>query len=409
MAIPNGITPIFMYYGNAQADTTSNGPSAFLFFDDFETYGVGSIIDGQGIWYTDDGLNSYAVVNENCYSGSHCLKSHDVSSKAAIVNQTYDGNVLLNYRAKLTDKGNQTTSDFNMTVYESPSNGGNWDRMQHRGLISQTNWGQTIKNINDDTGRQININAWQQFKIGYYNNNRLDIWIDDYYLAHNIQTYVNNINYFYIYNDENDRGYYDLIYIRKYSPPEPYVYGFGIEDGRPDGASTYLANIPFIMAGGKIIGYDANEQPVYKYTAVYSTDYNGLIYIENLEWDSYTFTLPEDSSYNIGETVPIQPLNLMPATTSLITLGLNPKSSHAALIIVKDIDENPLANATVNISAPSQGLNEEKTTNESGQVFFDNWAAAETTLQITLIDYEIYLDTFDLYGYHIEQVIMIAP
>jgi len=43
---------IYLYYGNPDASSTSDGDDTFIFFDDFESYAENSNIDGQGGWTT---------------------------------------------------------------------------------------------------------------------------------------------------------------------------------------------------------------------------------------------------------------------------------------------------------------------------------------------------------------------
>jgi len=395
--LPQGSSFIYVYYGNANANTTSDSSQAFLWFDNFESRSLGSIAN-QGDWDGVGGYNPYNVYSQDCYQGS----------KVTLPSKNFGEDVLLDYWAKLTQKGNDTTSDFNITTHDTVAAGDNWDRVQHRGEISTNKWSTTIKYVGDSTSRNINLNQWQHFQIRYYNNDRTDIVIDGHTVRNNEQTYVNNLDYFNLYNDEYDRGYYDKMVIRRYKSPEPYVYNFGTEEDRIIGASAYLANIPIVITSEKIIGYDADEQPVYKYTGNYTTGYNGLIYIENLEWDSYTFSLPETSAYIISETTPVQPLNLLPNTTSsVMTLDLSPKATHSVLIIIKDINEEPIDNATVHLYTSNPSYDETLITDESGQVYFAPWISGDSTLEISATGYENYSDSFDLSGYHIEEIILI--
>jgi len=184
----------------------------------------------------------------------------------------------------------------------------------------------------------------------------------------------------------------------------------GEEDKADKKSGSYIiSNIPFNMAGGKIIGYDADEQPVLKFTGSYSTGNDGIVSIPNLEWDSYSFSLPGSSSYSISETTPAQPYNLLPASTSVLTIGLLSKSTHSALVSVKDINDDPIDNASVRLYTSNPSYDETLITNASGQVYFTPWIEAETFIEITADGYENYSDTFELSGYHVEEVIIIIP
>jgi len=140
----------------------------------------------------------------------------------------------------------------------------------------------------------------------------------------------------------------------------------GGEESKEDkkAGSYVISNIDFDMRGNKIIGYDADELPVYKYAgSSHTTGYDGLVEIPNLEWDSYTFSLPVGSAYSISETTPAQPLNLLPASTTVITLGLSPTASHSALIIVKDINGEPIEDAEVHLYTTNPSYDETLFTN----------------------------------------------
>lgn len=167
-----------------------------------------------------------------------------------------------------------------------------------------------------------------------------------------------------------------------------------------------LSGVELKIQGGKIIGLGADEQPVYKYNQNHFSNALGKINLNNIEWDSYSFILPESSIYNISETAPIQPLNLLPNTTTDIVITLTPQARHSALIIVKDIYNQPLASSTVHFYTSNPIYNETLITDESGQVYFTPWIEANTNLDITANGYENYSDTFDLSGYHVESIIL---
>lgn len=170
-----------------------------------------------------------------------------------------------------------------------------------------------------------------------------------------------------------------------------------------------LSGVTLNIQGEKTIGFDAEEQPVYKYDQNKVSNALGDIVLNDMEWDSYVFSLPESAVYNISETVPIQPLNLLPNTTTATTIVLVPKATHSLLVIVKDVDNQPLANAQVHLFSSNPVLDQTLTTDTSGQVYFTPWVNTESTLEITLESYEDYTDTFELMDYQIEQIIMVRP
>src|SRR5690606_31670850 len=67
------------------------------------------------------------------------------------------------------------------------------------------------------------------------------------------------------------------------------------EDGFP-----IMVNVPIIVKGEKTIGVDVADQPVYKFSQEFVTNENGELTIENLEWDNYYISVPDQSSYSIS-------------------------------------------------------------------------------------------------------------
>ncbi|MFH1890823.1 MAG: prepilin-type N-terminal cleavage/methylation domain-containing protein [Candidatus Kuenenbacteria bacterium] len=168
-----------------------------------------------------------------------------------------------------------------------------------------------------------------------------------------------------------------------------------------------LSGVILNVRGDKTIGLDAEEGYVYKYNQNHTSNASGSIILSSIEWDTYNFMMPESAVYNISETVPLQPLNLLPATSTDVTITLAPKAEHSALVIVKDVNEQPLGDATVHFYTLNLSFDETIITDTSGQAYFTPWTDATSTLDITLPGFENYSDTFDLSGYHIEQVILV--
>lgn len=84
------------------------------------------------------------------------------------------------------------------------------------------------------------------------------------------------------------------------------------------GASTTIANLPLILTSNKRIG----ENPIiFKYTGTATTDSNGEVIINNLEWDSYLIATGTAATYSIVLSDPSLPVNLPP--DSIIDVILN--------------------------------------------------------------------------------------
>ncbi len=85
-------TTIYMYYGNSSVYSTSNGTNTFEQFDDFDSYTVGTDINGQGGWTATAGLNT--ISNTVAFSGTQSLRgngnvSNNVYRTLLASNQTW--------------------------------------------------------------------------------------------------------------------------------------------------------------------------------------------------------------------------------------------------------------------------------------------------------------------------------
>jgi prepilin-type N-terminal cleavage/methylation domain-containing protein len=132
---------------------------------------------------------------------------------------------------------------------------------------------------------------------------------------------------------------------------------------------TPIPVVQFNLRGEKIIGRDANENPVYKYSTTTKTDSQGQIQISNLEWDTYHFSdFQKDSkSLELATSSPSLPLFLPPDTILDVNLYLESQSS--LLVSVFDSETlNPIFSATATLS--KTGFQESQLTNLNGQAIF---------------------------------------
>jgi hypothetical protein len=149
---------------------------------------------------------------------------------------------------------------------------------------------------------------------------------------------------------------------------------------------TPIPNVSFNLRGEKIIGRDANENPVYKYSTTTKTDSQGQIQISNLEWDIYHFSnFQKDSqSLELATSSPSLPVSLSPDTTLDVNLYL--ESQNSLLVSVFDSETlNPIFSATTTLS--KTGFQETQLTNLNGQVIFIPLNRANYTLSIEAVGY----------------------
>src|SRR3989344_3091079 len=179
--------------------------------------------------------------------------------------------------------------------------------------------------------------------------------------------------------------------------------------GRENNFET-LANASFNFRGQKTIGMDAGGQPIYKYEEVLTTDASGNL-TEALEWDNYQAT-PSASIYNISGTNPLQPLTIVPGTSSSFKLALSAFSTNNLLISFVNSSSNPIASVSATLTGPA-GFDETKlsgatTDPDFGQVFFSNLLNQDYTLLATASGYLDYNATISVLGETLEQVNLTA-
>lgn len=108
-----------------------------------------------------------------------------------------------------------------------------------------------------------------------------------------------------------------------------------------------ISNVMFTLKGSKIIGYDTNDLPVYKYS--YSTNTGGgTVSIPGLEWDTYTLDLSNSAHTLAGSNPPI-PFALPPKNNLTIPIVAVPKANNSLLIHVDDMTHTPQASASVEL------------------------------------------------------------
>ena len=118
-----------------------------------------------------------------------------------------------------------------------------------------------------------------------------------------------------------------------------------------DRTCNILSGIGMDIHGAKIIGIPN----ILKFDNTYTSNSNGQIFLNNIEWDGYTpgFIGP----YMIYGSSPIQQASILPGTTQGFNLILGPKTQYSLLTVVKDASTgNPIQGVKVDLQtsvAPS--------------------------------------------------------
>ncbi len=111
-----------------------------------------------------------------------------------------------------------------------------------------------------------------------------------------------------------------------------------------------LPSTDFTMRGSKIIGATSGGVSIYKFDIATTTDTNGQLVLDDIEWDSYQFEL--ESSWVIREACSGNPFYLVPDTERTLNLLATPGSANNLRVDVKDSTGAPIVDATVELRLP---------------------------------------------------------
>lgn len=169
-----------------------------------------------------------------------------------------------------------------------------------------------------------------------------------------------------------------------------------------------LPSIDFHMRGEKIIGYDLEEQPIYKYSEDLNTDTSGEINITSLEWDNYLISVGGVvTGYDISESCPFQPVSISPGTNNTTEIVLVPHENNTLLVYTKDNSDNFVPNASVRLY--KTGYDETlQTSDNCGQVFFSPLSLSNSyTIEVSKTGYQDFsLSNIEIDGQTSMQIIL---
>lgn len=156
-----------------------------------------------------------------------------------------------------------------------------------------------------------------------------------------------------------------------------------------------IGNTSFHIRGDKIVGKDANDDPIYKYEKDLVSDDAGNITISSLEWDNYYFSENGATGMNLVEVSPSQPVSLSPDTTQSVTLYF--ESQNSLLVTVKDSDTlDPILDASVRLY--NGDYDRTYRTDSKGQAYFAPLDNDTYNLEVTAEGYESYSGQISVLG-----------
>jgi prepilin-type N-terminal cleavage/methylation domain-containing protein len=142
-----------------------------------------------------------------------------------------------------------------------------------------------------------------------------------------------------------------------------------------------ISNIPLSIHSTKTIGTDVALLPVYKYENSIITDGLGSSVLNDMEWDSYVFTL-STSAYDVAEACADIPYVLDPNVDETLTISLLPHTVRSIRVSVIDTENNPIFGADITLTRA--GFSEVLTTSPCGQVFFNTAVPEATDFEVTI-------------------------
>lgn len=150
---------------------------------------------------------------------------------------------------------------------------------------------------------------------------------------------------------------------------------------------TPIAQVGFRVRGEKIIGLDEQEQPVYKYSQGFVSDFQGNRNISSLETDNYTFSLATPTNLDLISTDPgPQPLALAPNSSVLAKLYL--RAENSLLVTVENFETlEPVFSASVRMSSGFLGYDKTQNTDSNGQTYFIPLDSATYTLEVQAVGF----------------------
>ena len=215
---------IYVYYGKADATTTSNGPTTFIFFDDFNALNTGDL-NGQNTWTADTSVDVQTTVVKEGAKAVQALGDHQKGDHSVTVS-AYKVFVQMYVRVTTTE----TYWNNQFYLYEGTTQITGFN-LGYGGYFKHLKSGPAWENIESGAA----VGTWYKAKVALTSVSAHKVWINDVEKtlttttnANNVVTAVNKIRI------EHDGGtgtaYFDLIIVGKYVSPEPAHGAWGTEE-----------------------------------------------------------------------------------------------------------------------------------------------------------------------------------
>jgi type II secretory pathway pseudopilin PulG len=151
-------------------------------------------------------------------------------------------------------------------------------------------------------------------------------------------------------------------------------------------SETPLASETVTVRGDKVIGTDGGGLPIYKFSTSTVSSATGTVFLEDIEFDNYSFILPV--GYDIAKGCPAYPHQQIAGVDGQVELVVGANNINSLRVSVLDMALQPIPGATITLART--GLNEVEVTGACGQVYLRAANTEETdyTLNISAPGYQ---------------------
>jgi hypothetical protein len=145
-------------------------------------------------------------------------------------------------------------------------------------------------------------------------------------------------------------------------------------------ASTVRSGVALSLHGNKVIGTDLSANPIYKTALSGTTDGSGELGFSNVEFDSYTFTIP--ASLLVTTACPALPHLQQAGIDSSLDIVLRATLDESLRTTVHSQAGIPIPGASVTLSRP--GFSATAETNLCGQTFMHAGVVLESDYDVVV-------------------------
>jgi hypothetical protein len=130
-----------------------------------------------------------------------------------------------------------------------------------------------------------------------------------------------------------------------------------------------LGNVLVVATSSKLIGYDADHNPILKHILATTTDAEGVRHITDLEWGAYAVA---PRQWRIADVCPSVPIEVLPGSTTTLSFYLEEPQRGSIRFWVGDEQGNAVAGAIVSLVRANWEAR--RTTSSCGNAFFNDLA-----------------------------------